>query len=237
VYELRQELLWTSSFDDPCAFIEQIARNCKTGVEKRLWDGLDGSVRKKIEETLQKKEAFKSSLIAGVVQSVNVQMQSIYLASGKAGGSPVHMLQSNRIALENTFPMLKKLGDRRAPFHVVNTALNLASGSNLAWQQRKASSFTASPLHCGSFFLGYRDSRLYGGDDGISLGTRPGVSGADARPDQGYHSSMPLAFIMTLLNVRLGSWLGNPGLHGNSSYTKSSPRGNLETLLWEMTGN
>src|SRR4029079_12286783 len=55
MYELRQELLWTSSFDDPCAFIEQIARNCKTGVEKRLWDGLDGSVRKKIEETLEKK--------------------------------------------------------------------------------------------------------------------------------------------------------------------------------------
>jgi Patatin-like phospholipase len=237
MYELRQELLWTSSFDDPCAFIEQIARNCKTGVEKRIWDGLDGSVRNKIEETLQKKEAFKSSLIAGVVQSVNVQMQSIYLASGKAGGSPVHMLQSNRIALENTFPMLKKLGDRRAPFHVVNTALNLAGGSNLAWQQRKASSLTVSPLHCGSFFLGYRDSRLYGGDDGISLGTAVAISGAAASPNQGYHSSTPLAFIMTLLNVRLGSWLGNPGLHGTRSYTKSSPRGNLETLLWEMTGN
>lgn len=237
MYELRQELLWTSSFDDPCAFIEQIARNCKTGVEKRIWDGLDGSVRNKIEETLQKKEALKPSLVAGVVQSVNEQMQSIYLASGKAGGSPVHMLQSNRIALENTFPMLKKLGDRRAPFHVVNTALNLAGGSNLAWQQRKASSFTASPLHCGSFFLGYRDSRLYGGDDGISLGTAVAVSGAAASPNQGYHSSTPLAFIMTLLNVRLGSWLGNPGLHGSNSYTMSSPRGNLETLLWEMTGS
>src|ERR1051325_11000578 len=237
MYELRQELLWTSSFDDPCAFIEQIARNCKTGVEKRIWDGLDGSVRKKILETLQKKEAFKSSLIAGVVQSVNSQMQSIYLASGKAGGSMVHMIQSNRIALENTFPMLKKLGDRRAPFHVVTPALNLAGGSNLAWQQRKASSFTASPLHCGSFFLGYRDSRLYGGDDGISLGTAVAISGAAASPNQGYHSSAPLAFIMTLLNVRLGGWLGNPGLHGTSSYTKSNPRGNLETLLWEMTGN
>ena len=42
---------------------------------------------------------------------------------------------------------------------------------------------------------------------------------------------------MTLLNVRLGSWLGNSGLQGDRSFHKSSPRGNLETLFWEMTGN
>src|ERR1043166_3971324 len=120
-------------------------------------------------------------------------MQSIYLASGKAGGSPGHMLQSNRIALENTVPMLKKLGDRHAPLPVGHTALNLAGGSNLAWQQRKASSFTASPLHCGSFFLGYRDSRLYGGDDGISLGTAVAISRAAASPNQGHPSSAPRA--------------------------------------------
>jgi hypothetical protein len=34
--------------------------------------------------------------------------------------------------------------------HVVNTALNLVHGKNLAWQQRKAESFSISPLHCGS---------------------------------------------------------------------------------------
>ncbi|HKS23637.1 MAG TPA: patatin-like phospholipase family protein [Thermoanaerobaculia bacterium] len=238
MYELRQQLLWTTSFDDPCAFIEQIARNSsKPGVEKTIWDNLDGSVRKKIEETLRKKEAFKSSLIAGVVQSVNVQMQTVDLVTGKADGSPVLMLKQNRLTLEDRFPMLKKLGNRRTPFHVVNTALNVVSGDNLAWQQRMAESFTASPLHCGSLYLGYRDSREYGGDDGISLGTAVAISGAAASPNQGYHSSLPLAFIMTLLNVRLGGWLGNPGLHGSHSYTKSSPYGNLNTLLWEMTGN
>jgi len=238
MYELRPQLLWTTSFDDPCAFVEQIAKNSnKPGVEKTIWDGLDGTVRNKIEEARQKKQACSSSLIAGVSQSINVQMQTIDLATGKANGSPVQMLKQNRLTLENTFASLEKLGGRRTPFHVVNTALNLVSGDNLSWQQRKAESFTASPLHCGSLYLGYRDSRLYGGDDGISLGTAVAISGAAASPNQGYHSSLPLAFIMTLLNVRLGSWLGNPGLHGSSSYTKSSPRGNLETLLWEMTGN
>jgi Patatin-like phospholipase len=238
MYELRPQLLWTTSFDDPCAFIEQIAKNgSKPGVEKTIWDALEGDVRNKIEETLREKEAFKSSLIAGVVQSVNVQMQTVDLGTGKPDGSPIRMLKQNRLTLEGKFPSLKKLGDRRTPFHVVNTALNLVSSDNLAWQQRKAESFTASPLHCGSLYLGYRDSRLYGGDDGISLGTAVAISGAAASPNQGYHSSLPLAFIMTLLNVRLGSWLGNPGLHGSRSYTKSSPYGNLNTLLWEMTGN
>ena len=33
---------------------------------------------------------------------------------------------------------------------VVNIALNLVSGEKLGWQERKAQSFTVSPLHCGS---------------------------------------------------------------------------------------
>jgi hypothetical protein len=41
---------------------------------------------------------------------------------------------------------------------------------------------------------------------------------------------------MTLLNVRLGAWLGNPGLPGDGTFTKSNPRGNLETLFWELSG-
>ncbi|HKP10819.1 MAG TPA: hypothetical protein VJZ91_01870, partial [Blastocatellia bacterium] len=36
---------------------------------------------------------------------------------------------------------------------VINMALNLVSGDNLAWQERKAQSFTVSPLHAGSFQL------------------------------------------------------------------------------------
>jgi len=125
----------------------------------------------------------------------------------------------------------------RTPMHVVNTCLNLTGGEKLAWQQRKAESFTISPLHCGSLYLGYRDAREYGGDDGISLGTAVTISGAAASPNQGYHSSMPLAFILTLLNVRLGSWLGNPGLAGESTYKMSNPRSNLETLAHELAGD
>src|SRR5439155_25821877 len=57
----------------------------------------------------------------------------------------------------------------------------------LAWQQRKAESFTVTPLHCGSSQLGYRPSDKYG--HGISLGTAMTLSGAAASPNMGYYSS------------------------------------------------
>src|SRR5256885_12018939 len=48
-------------------------------------------------------------------------------------------------------------------FHVVNLALNLVHGDRLAWQERKAHSFTVSPLHAGSVAAddggGYRDRK------------------------------------------------------------------------------
>ena len=41
--------------------------------------------------------------------------------------------------------------DKRAgrPLHIVNAALNITQGTSLAWQERKAASFTFTPLHCG----------------------------------------------------------------------------------------
>jgi len=125
----------------------------------------------------------------------------------------------------------------RAPMHIVNAALNLTNGENLAWQQRKAESFTISPLHTGSLFLGYRSSHQYGGPRGISLGTAVTISGAAASPNMGYHSSPAMAFLLTLFNVRLGSWLGNPGLCGQKSYEEAHPRTNLSPLIAEATGS
>jgi hypothetical protein len=42
------------------------------------------------------------------------------------------------------------------------------------------------------------------------------ISGAAVNPNMGYNSSPVLAFIMSLFNVRLGAWLGNPNAHGNA---------------------
>ena len=116
-----------------------------------------------------------------------------------------------------------RLGDLKPgrPLHIINIALNLVKGGQLAWQERKAASFSASRLHCGSWLLGYRPSAQFG--NGITLGTALAISGAAANPNQGYNSSPLVAFLMTLFNLRLGWWLGNPGGHGARTWDRSGP--------------
>jgi hypothetical protein len=121
------------------------------------------------------------------------------------------------------------------PLHVINGALNLVKGEQLAWQERRAESFTMSRLHCGSFRAGYRPSVEYG--KGITLGTALAISGAAANPNMGYHSSPVLGLLMTLFNVRLGWWLGNPGAPGSKTWRRSGPRYSVGPLFSEAAGN
>src|SRR3984893_984087 len=135
-------------------------------------------------------------------------------------------------------------------YHVINIALNLAGGKKLEWQDRKCESFTVSPRHCGSFWLGYRRSQDYGrgsqknidadAKTGISLGTAVAISGAAASPNMGYMMTSPIArFLMTLFNVRLGFWLGNPGQRGGGdrpTYERDSPTQSVRPIVAEALG-
>lgn len=137
---------------------------------------------------------------------------------------------------------------RRSLFHVVNMALNLVHGDRLAWQERKAHTFTVSPLHAGSLAVGaggaYRRTRAnaraprghYGGPRGVSLGTAITISGAAASPNMGYHSSPLVTFLMTFFNARLGWWLGNPGPAGERTFYLSSPRFTVRPIVAEAFG-
>lgn len=132
------------------------------------------------------------------------------------------------------------------PLHVVNVALNLVAGKKLAWQQRKAESFTITPLHCGSACIcnkdqpdrygAYRSSEefaLKGTMKPISLGTAVTISGAAANPNMGYNSSALLTFLMTFFNARLGCWLGNPG---QNKWREPGPIYGLYYLALEALG-
>jgi hypothetical protein len=76
----------------------------------------------------------------------------------------------------------------------------------------------------------------YGGETGVTLGTAMTISGAAASPNMGYNTSAPLAFLMTLFNVRLGWWLGNPGVPGKWTFRRDSPRNALMPLMAEAMG-
>jgi len=116
------------------------------------------------------------------------------------------------------------------PYHVINMTLNLASTKNLAWQERKAMSFIATPKFCGAAGLGFRGTAEYGDPKGgMSLGTAMAISGAAINSNMGYHSSPTIAFLLTLLNVRLGWWLGNPGAAGDT-FRRPNPQLSVSSL-------
>jgi hypothetical protein len=126
------------------------------------------------------------------------------------------------------------------PLHLINIALNLVEGDKLAWQQRKAQSFTISALHSGSWNLGYRRTEAYAAnhylDQPLSLGTALAISGAAASPNMGYHSSSAVTFLLALFNIRLGWWLGNPGPAGVDTYKQASPTVSIGPLIAEAFG-
>ena len=127
----------------------------------------------------------------------------------------------------------KDMGSR-CLFHVVNIALNVVKSKRLAWQERKAESFTVSALYSGAAYKGYRPSKEYGG--GISIGTALAISGAAASPNMGYHSNTSTTLLLALFNVRLGWWLGNPGPDGERTYKDEGPATAIVPLVQETFG-
>jgi hypothetical protein len=148
-------------------------------------------------------------------------------------------------------------GKLQRPFHIINTTLNMVSGTELAWQTRRASGFAFTPAFCGYELpsmptpggttapgeaargcfrptAGYTAGVSQGDDDGgIKLGMAMAVSGAAVSPNMGYHSSPALAFLLTLFNVRLGRWFANPL---QKDWAKRSPRFGILHLVRELFG-
>jgi hypothetical protein len=163
--------------------------------------------------------------------------------------------ESDNMRVSELWPPEDVRGNMRGagwqPFHIVNIALNVVSTKRLAWQERKAESFTVSPLHSGTAFGNarrgvdgawrvtgaYRDSDVFGDPNGISLGTALAVSGAAASPNMGYHSSSSLTFLMTMFNVRLGWWLGNPASENKKLFSGEGPNWAIVPLINEVVGN
>ncbi|MBS0416275.1 MAG: patatin-like phospholipase family protein [Proteobacteria bacterium] len=143
---------------------------------------------------------------------------------------------NDNFALHELCSPLQAPGAVVPPLSIINTTLNLVNGNKLAWQQRKAESFSMSPLFCGSWLEGYRKSTEYGGPGGVTVGTAVTISGAAASPNSGYSSSPVLGFLMAMFNVRLGAWLGNTNEHGNRTYTHPGPRFSIVPMIAEMFG-
>jgi hypothetical protein len=104
-------------------------------------------------------------------------------------------------------------GQYTGPYPIINATLNLTHGERLAWQERKAESFTFTPLFCGGTQNdkeAYRPTGEYTYPGGPFLGTAFAISGAAVSPYVGFHRSPAAGFLLTVFNARLSQWLRNP---------------------------
>lgn len=151
--------------------------------------------------------------------------------------------------------LLKDFGSAKVypgPYPIVNAALNLVAGRDLAWQERKATSFVFTPRYCGYdvdravlqkdsdgyWADAYAPTQAYVADgSGPTLGTAMAISGAAASPNMGMLTSPASAFLMTVFNARLGWWLPNPRRkRGRSSWDRSGPRLGITYTAIELFG-
>jgi len=111
---------------------------------------------------------------------------------------------------------LSHLGEQapRAPYHLINCALNVPGSSDPRMQGRLADFFLFSPRYCGSPLTGYEETEKWEKADAhLDLGTAMAISGAAAAPQMGLGTMKRLSFWLALLNVRLGYWVRKPGNH------------------------
>ena len=127
------------------------------------------------------------------------------------------------------FEQVREVG---RPLHVVNTTLNLVADAKLSVAERKAMSFTMSPLHVGSARLGYRPAAGYA--DAITLGEALTTSGAAVNSNMGPEVSRAMTFLLTVFNARLGVWLGNPGHAGDATWRRAAPAFGVAPLVNEL---
>lgn len=116
-----------------------------------------------------------------------------------------------------------------APYHIINTTLNLQGDNQESQRGRDSDLFFFSKLYCGGSHTGYCDTKkMEASDRHLNLGTAMAISAAAAAPNMGSTTAKSLIFILTLLNLRLGYWIPNPRFVAKGKYI-SNPWGRF---LW-----
>jgi hypothetical protein len=124
-------------------------------------------------------------------------------------------------------------GQNRAPYHLVNCALNVPASRDSRMQGRLTDFFLFSPAFCGSPLTGYAPTKDWQDKDNtLDLGTAMAISGAAAAPQMGTGTIKNLSFWLALFNVRLGYWIRNPRFRRYGPETSPG----LSYLVQEMFG-
>jgi hypothetical protein len=175
-------------------------------------------------------------LLIGTWPFLSVNANSLHQLYRDRLGSAflVKRCDPNKEELETADEFLLTKINRQAPYHLINTALNVPGSTFANRRGRNADFFLFSPCYVGSELTGYVKTELaQSAVDGLNIGTAMAISGAAAAPNMGMASIRPLSPTIAFLNVRLGRWVRHPrdivlwsgkaGAKTNRSFGKPGP--------------
>jgi hypothetical protein len=122
-------------------------------------------------------------------------------------------------------------GKSTAPYHLINTALNMQWTADQSVRDRKADFVFFSRLFVGGRYVNFiRTEALEAAAPDLTAASAMAISAGAAAPNMGKYTSSLLSFLLAVINVRLGHWIPNPkrlqnksdslGASDNSIYVK-----------------
>ena len=152
------------------------------------------------------------SLFLAIFSNVNMvsmhryyrnRLMEAFMPELKSAEQNKHASKADQFCIYNESPTSD------APFHIINTAVNMVGSEDTKRQGRGSDNFVFSPLFCGAESTGYVKTNQYVGNT-MDLATAFAISGAAVNPNSIATRSRPVSFLMTLLNLRMGYWIRNP---------------------------
>ena len=203
--------------------VDDLVGELELGIHGRLDREKLRTVKRKLTEKIMGAKAILVFLMAAVIfcgwwLTVDVNLTSIHglyrdrLASAFLVGQDT----KGNVAIEQDLDLdelCRYEARSKAPYHLVNAALNLQGSQDVGIRDRNSDFFIFSKRFIGGQRTGYcRSEIMEQVFPQMSLATAMAISAAAASPNMGRGTSPLLVAFMTLLNIRLGFWMPNPGL-------------------------
>lgn len=149
------------------------------------------------------------------------------------GQQPAEAMKETGVGKLAQLPLSRMNATGAAPYHLINTAVNLPASHEPNLRGRESDFYVFSRDYCGGPVCGYvKTKTIEALDRHIDLGTAMAISGAAASTNMGVHTMRKFRFLLALLNVRLGYWMRNPVSSLRNFLNAPGP----QYLFREMTG-
>jgi hypothetical protein len=137
----------------------------------------------------------------------------------------------------NPQPLSTMNPQSKAPYHLINAALNIPACKAPNLRGRNTDFFLFSKHFCGSPIAGFEETLAWEKmDPHLDLGTAMAISGAAAAPHMGTLTRARYTFLLAMLNVRLGYWLRKPSGRNENALKRLLPPLGWYYFLRELTG-